>query len=529
MSFNSAILNYERNETMLSGPHFKRKTMVTAYESDIVPVVEDVEPLDPDLIYHWDFTCSDPHQEKITKNSMFDMTANLPLNQVQDFNGDTGILLGNNNNNNAYKVENGGSSFPLSTFDHIDKQNLTIIMEYSVEDEFDLVTHTQNQDTCFKFSSTFLYKFGTVESSQNADDALQPSGMVVNLNSKDRKYFPRLMPHDTSSLPTLTLQEYRPTYNFYSANTFDWRCVTVQGTFPYNRSGKHTLAWGYRTKTDGLYFFTYHDKETFLEKRVSTIMTYEMFINRHLPMITIQDSDHPDCIVNLKSYKIFNRFLEANEIPNRVDRFPFLYHFILGKTSTYKNRTHGNITAVIGSNHVQYAQFDDNIRMYSLINTGFGIDMNSPVIWYEYELEIRSSTSTFAIDFFNIYANSSTYTDNYFSSSFDGICFGVDGNQLIKYKCGNTITTTSTTFPLNTKKYISFAYTTTEVKFYYDKTLIGTVLKTTDDSLWNHISSQSGDTRFGVFNLGLSSNRAHFLVRHSFTEDRGTMNNDVLI
>ena len=45
MSFNSAILNYERNETMLSGKHFKRKTMITAYESDNVekePVIHEL-------------------------------------------------------------------------------------------------------------------------------------------------------------------------------------------------------------------------------------------------------------------------------------------------------------------------------------------------------------------------------------------------------------------------------------------------------------------------------------------------------
>ena len=50
MSFNSAVYNYERNETMLSDKPFKRKTMVTHYEQEIV----DVEPAigyDPDLVY----------------------------------------------------------------------------------------------------------------------------------------------------------------------------------------------------------------------------------------------------------------------------------------------------------------------------------------------------------------------------------------------------------------------------------------------------------------------------------------------
>ena len=45
MSFNSAVFNYERNETMLSGKHFRQKTMVTAYETDNVknePVIHEL-------------------------------------------------------------------------------------------------------------------------------------------------------------------------------------------------------------------------------------------------------------------------------------------------------------------------------------------------------------------------------------------------------------------------------------------------------------------------------------------------------
>jgi hypothetical protein len=198
------------------------------------------------------------------------------------------------------------------------------------------------------------------------------------------------------------------------------------------------------------------------------------------------------------------------------------------KLTVIINTTHANITKVIDFNHVLYLQFNNNISVYSKITTGYAIDMTSPVIWYEYELELRSTSSTFAIEFFNNFANNSTYTNNYFNSSFSGLSFGVDGNQLIKFKCGDTITTTGITFPLNTKKYLSFAYTATEVKFYYDKQLVGTVLKTDDDSLWTHLESQTGETRFGVFNLGSSGNRAHFLVRHSFIEDRGALNNEVL-
>jgi hypothetical protein len=93
MSFNSAILNYERNETMLSGKHFKRKTMITAYESDVVPVVE--EPLDPDLLYYWDFSSQNYTEEKVSKNALFKLYEdNLSTfrPQVIDVYGATGAL-----------------------------------------------------------------------------------------------------------------------------------------------------------------------------------------------------------------------------------------------------------------------------------------------------------------------------------------------------------------------------------------------------------------------------------------------------
>jgi hypothetical protein len=114
MSFNSAILNYERNETMLSGKHFKRKTMITAYESDVVPVVE--EPLDPDLLYYWDFSSQNYTQEKVSKNALFKLYEhNLSTfrPQVIDIWGNKGIRAGYNGL--TIQANNGGNPFPVGS------------------------------------------------------------------------------------------------------------------------------------------------------------------------------------------------------------------------------------------------------------------------------------------------------------------------------------------------------------------------------------------------------------------------------
>jgi len=538
MSFNSGVFNHIQNGTMTANKQFSRKTMISDYEKPVVEVVG--EPLDPDLLYWYDFTGDNIQQEKITKDPMFDITMNDGSTftaQEQDYNGDTGIRIAKT----PMTVNNNQSSFPIGTFDHISDDGCAIVMEYSIADEFDIQTHNQQQDTSFFLQTTFLYKFGTTQSSQDIDDALQPSGFHLNLNSKDKKFYPRFLKLDKDQLPTVYISVYRPTYQFYNSNSFGWRAMTTLGYFPYNRSGKHTITFGYKRVDGALIFYVYLDNDVYFENQIINDPNTGMIKNRHLPMLYIRDLDYLkfSCTTNLKSVKVFNRAIELNELPDRVDRFPFLYHFITGKSNVYYNWNHVNVNRVIQANHVQYLQFDDNAPIYARIdqpdNTrdSYGIDMTSPVIWYEYELEIRSSTSTFAIDFFNVFRNNqspySTLTNNYFSSSYSGLCFGVDGDQFIKYKCGSTIVTTTTQMPLNTKKYLSFAYTATEVKFYYDKQLIGTVLKSTDASLWTHLAAQTYESIFGVFNLGLSGNRGHFIVRHSFTEDRGTLDNNVLI
>jgi hypothetical protein len=528
MSFNSAVLNYERNETMLSGKHFKRKTMITAYESDVVPVVE--EPLDPDLLYYWDFSSQNYTQEKVSKNPLFKLYEdNLSTfrPQVLDVWGNRGVPAGYNNR--TIQANNNGSSFPVGSLDNISQDNLTYLYEYSFSDGLDLKENISSRSVPLFFIPNLCYKFGTTASSSDPDDPLQPSGIESSINSKDLRQFERAMTTDPTN-PNFNIYSHRPAhYSFYNAFSYDHRTKAVQGVFPYCVSAqRHQLAFGYRTKEDGnKYFFIRHNK-LYLEKVIAGGDATERKIhyNRHLPLITFREREEDgNCV--LKYIKVFNRFLQDDEIENKIDQFPFLYHHIVEAGNYHKNSS-GSIGTVITFNHVSYFQFNGDSSVYAIITTGFGIDMSSPVIWYEYELELGSSASTFAIEFFNNFANNSSHTNNYFNSSFSGLSLGVDGNQLIKYKVGDTISTTSITFPLNTKKYLSFAYTATEVKFYYDKTLIGTVLKSTDDSLWTHLESQTGETRFGVFNLGSSGNRAHFIVRHSFIEDRGALNNEVL-
>jgi hypothetical protein len=231
----------------------------------------------------------------------------------------------------------------------------------------------------------------------------------------------------------------------------------------------------------------------------------------------------------LHSIKIYNRFLEASEFDDFERRFPFLYHYV----STDYVRDNARVTQVIDFNHVQYLQF---LTDYAS-NCGPSISLLdfTKAIWYEYEIELQSSTSTFGIEFFNVLTSQGNatylqYTNNYFDNTWPGLAFGVDGNQLLKIKCGNTIQTTTTQIPLNERKFISFLYTSTEVKFYYDKTLVATVLRSTDASLFTHCEGLTQATRLSVFNLTASNNRVHFLVRHNNTDgisDLPTSDNSV--
>ena len=520
MSFNSAIYDYERNETMKSGPHFKRKTMVTAYESDVVVVPEEVEQLDPDLLYYYDFSDTNYTQEKVSKDAMFQMyeTGGATMRpQVTDIYNVTGVRASYRDYgpNNFLEVNNNSQSFPVGTFDNINPDNLTFRYEYSIEGGFDLRNNVSYKPTGLFIEPTMLYKFGTAASSIDPDDPLQPSGLSDVMNGKDEKSYLRAMNTDPTN-PTFNISAFRPGGRQYQTLFGQHRDV-VDGTFPYCVNGtKHQFAFGYRTKADGIYYFMYHNKQ-FKEERMSASFDIKTHFNRHLPLIKFREREN-DFIMVLHSIKIYNRFLEASEFDEFERRFPFLYHYIASDYVVDNTK----ITKVIDFNHVQYIQF---LTDYAS-NCGSSIsllDFTKP-IWYEYEIEIQSSTSTFGIEFFNVLTSQGNatylqYTNNYFDNTWSGLAFGVDGNQLLKYKCGNTISTTTTTVPLNQKKFISFLYTSTEVKFYYDKTLVATVLRSTDASLFTHCEGLTQATRLSVFNLGASNNRVHFLVRHNNADD----------
>jgi len=448
--------------------------------------------------------------------------------QVTDIYGVTGVraCVRDVGANNFLEVNNNGQSFPLGTFDNLNPDNLTFRYEYSVEGGFDLRNNVSYKPTGLFIEPTMLYKFGTAASSTDPDDPNQPSGLSDTMNGKDERAFLRSMNTDPTAT-SFNISSFRPGGRTY-LSLFGLHRDVVDGTFPYCVNGtKHQLAFGYRTKADGLYFFMYHNKQ-FREEKMSSSLDVKTNFNRHLPLIKIREREG-DFLMVLHSIKIYNRFLEASEFDEFERRFPFLYHYIASDYVVDNTK----ITKVIDFNHVQYLQF---IADYAS-NCGSSIsllDFTKP-IWYEYEIELVSSTSTFGIEFFNVLnslgnATYLQYTNNYFDSSWDGLAFGIDGNQFLKYKCGNTIQTTTTSVPLNQKKFISFLYTSTEVKFYYDKTLIATVLRSSDASLFTHCEGLTQATRLSVFNLGASNNRVHFLVRHNNTDgisDLPTSDNSV--
>ena len=487
---------------------------------------------DPDLLYYYDFSDTNYTEEKISKDSLYqlyesDLTTIRP--QFTDIYGLTGVKASAKDYNSGTYLEanNNNTSFPIGALDNISQENLTFRYEYSVEGGFDLWFNISSKSTYLFLEPAFLYRFGTSPSSTDPDDALQPSGISSQINCKDVRQYVRAMNTDPSN-STFNISSFRPVHtSFYSAiDAYDHPVPAVQGLFPYCVNGtKHQLAFGYRTKDDGnKYFFFYHNK-TYVEKLMgsSSILTH---YNRHLPLIKFREREN-DGICNLHSIKVYNRFLEAEEFDDVVHRFPFLYHFVVN--AYYSG--YANLQSVIQANHESYLQFNDNcpMRIQNVVRTW---DLTQP-IWYEYELELVSGTSTFALEFFNLTSSQNSVYDalttNFFNTTYLGIAFGVDKNQFLKYKAGSTIIQTTTTFPLNTKKYLSFYYTSTEIKFYYDKALLGTVLRTDDDTLFTHIEGTTSSLfNFGVFNLDVSGNRCHFLCRHTNNgTDLGTADNSV--
>ena len=538
MSFNSALFNYKKNETMLSGKHFRRKTMITAYETDVVEEQETGPTVDPDLIYYWDFTDANYTEEKITKNAIFQLTEsdnNVLRSQITDIYGEIGVPAFTEANKFISAINN-NQPFPVGTFDNIKLEpEITFLYEYNVSGGFDLFQNANQSAAMLFIQPEMLYNFGTTASSSDPDDPLQPSGLSSTLNANARNQYLRSVNTSYPDNPNFNISMFRPGGTVYTHPDFDHNTIATQGVFPYCvNAKKHQLAFGTRINGDYRYFFVYHNKK-YIEKSMGSSSANYTNWNRHLPLFLFREANG-DAIMNLKSIKIYKRFLEPDEIDDKTDRFPFLYHFVCDPYNTYLNwtSTSSRFEKVVQANHVQYIQFNDSGAIYSKIGLK-PLDMSSPVIWYEYELEVVSPSSTFGIEFWNNYSNTpyGTYTNNYFDSMFNGIAFGIDGTQKIKYKCGATIVLTSTDIALSQKKYLSFAYTANDVKFYYDKSLIGTVLRANDDSLWTSIEAQTAlnnHTRFGVFNIGLSvQNKLHFIVRHSFTEDRGFLDNEVLI
>ena len=532
MSFNSTVYNYIPNETMFSGEHFSKKTMVTAYESDVVEEEDDVEQLDPDLVYYYNFSDTNYTEEKVSKNVMFQMseTGGVTIRpQVTDIYGVKGINASYGDYGSTsvrLEVNNNSQSFPAGTFDNINPDNLTFRYEYSLEGGFDLRRNISFKPTGLFIEPEYFYKFGTAASSTDADDPSQPSGLANTMNGKDEKAFLRAMNTDPTSSP-FNINPFRPSGIPYQS-LFGQHSDVVDGTVGYCVNGnKHQLAFGYRTKIDGLYFFMYHNKK-YKEERMESSLDIKTHINRHLPLLRFREK-YNDFVMILHSIKIYNRFLEVSEFDDFEPRFPFKYHYVASDYVVDNTK----VNRVINFNHFQYLEFIDNYASNSGgISTPF--DFTKP-IFYEYEIKVVSPTSTFGIEFFNVLNSQGNatylqYTNNYFDTTWPGLAFGVDGDRLLKIKCGNTIQTTTTSVPLNQKKFISFLYTSTEVKFYFDKTLVATVLRSTDASLFTHCEGLTENTRLSVFNLGASNNRVHFLVRHNNAdgiEDLPTSDNSV--
>jgi hypothetical protein len=395
MSFNTAVNSYKRASTMTGDEHFKQQTMLSAYESDLVPVVE--EPLDPDLLFFYDFSSQNYTEEKVSKNPIFklyedNLTTFRP--QVIDVYGNKGVKAGYNGR--TIQANNGGNSFPIGTLDNISQDNITFLYEYSFSNGLDLRENISNRSVPLFFIPNLCYKFGTQASSLDEDDPLQPSGIESSINSKDLRQFERAMLTDPTN-PNFNISAYRPGhYSFYNANAYEHRTKSVQGVFPYCVSAdRHQLAFGYRTKDGNKYFFIRHHKKVFLERLIGDAPENKIHYNRHLPLITFREREEDgECI--LKSIKVFNRFLEDDEIEDKIDRFGFEYHHIV-ESGNYQKTGSGDIGTVIDFNHVLYFQFNGDSGVYSNITPNYGIDMSSPVIWYEYELELRSSASTFGI------------------------------------------------------------------------------------------------------------------------------------
>jgi len=300
---------------------------------------------------------------------------------------------------------------------------------------------------------------------------------------------------------------------------------------------RHTLTLVIERYPNGeLWFKHYTDNVLYLENRITTDPNYKFYYNNTIAFLKIKEVNLTNALSTMvmKNIKIYDRVLDITELTPGIVFHKFRYHFVSDTSQTYQNDTSAltHVRSISGYNRNANPPIMNKSIFIGDVSYTASKSVNSDQIanlynndwWIEYELEYITTTSIFAIQMFNNNSNLTTYVD-YYGATQDGIVWGVS-NGFLKYKCGSTIVTTTTAIASGDRKFYSVFISQNECKFYYNRILQATVLKTSDPSFWNNNANQG--YFFGLINTTSSNNVAHFLVKIA-NEDLGTESNPITI
>ncbi|MAO21169.1 MAG: hypothetical protein CMJ25_10500 [Phycisphaerae bacterium] len=527
---------------MTADERFGRKTMITDYEK---PVVEDTGPqYDPNLIYYWDFTRDATEYDKeIISNGdstldFIEINSGNPLRpQFTDFYGNLGIHIGNYTDDNG-TLHSGNTSIGISANPSIaatfPTENFTIQMEVST---FDDKLLDSGRICDLRPVIEIFYNFNTTALPPDTDGNAS-SGLTSSLNGKDIKYYHRqtVFLHDSNGNLDPTTQQIliRPSHQY--RHLYDWNTST-EGQYPMNEDAeRHTLTLVIERYPNGeLWFKHYTDDVLYLENRITTDPNYKFYYNNTIAFLKIKEVNLTNALSTMvmKNIKIYDRVLTISELTSPVPFHKFRYHFVSDTSQTYKTDaviTH--VRSISGYNRNANPPIMNKSIFTADVSYTASKSVNSNQIanlynndwWIEYDLEYTTTTSVFAIQMFNNNNNTTAFY-NYYTTNHDGIVWGID-NGFLKYRCGSTVITTTTAIASGDRNFYSVFINQNECKFYYNRTLQATVLKTSDPSFWNNNGNQG--YFFGLINSGASNNVAHFLVKIA-NEDLGTESNPITI
>ena len=482
------------------------------------------------VMYRWDFgaSSSNYYAETITGLSALDFvegSGNVFRGQYVDAFERTGIVPGIFEYNNIRYTGNTGLQVigNQTINDNLDMSDLSIVINFSVKDDYYL---SGAKRTYVRFGLNMFY--GTTFST-DLNDPNQRGGFRFNFHSKSTKtmFSAHCLETDpatgdflnpqTSSIYAIRDLRYISTYKDFPG-TDGIRFISIRdGQYPFDVTGGDKQIT-YISKLDtvtGMHTFKVFYCQTLILNEVlnQNSTEFKLFKNTFKSLINISEIGeiYGNSIMNMYDVTIYAREIAPSEMLPHIPYHNFKYHFV-NEPSDYIIVD----TGIVDTEIVSYTGYPENYVEFQgdsvYISTFHYLMEYIDFHWREYELEYDSGTV--GVEFFNV-TSTSTYAfgDNYFDVSYPGIAFGVV-NGALTYRVGSSLVDTGVTVLPGDRKFISIYMGADTLKFYYDKTLVGTVSNNNDATLW--VNVYDGSYCHSWFNIGTSTtNRLYHIVKHT--------------